>query len=202
MVSQVLHTVCCFISGEAAGESWYWWLWGLKGLMTVIGKQPFERSGSKGRKANTLQFQGRASHNKPSELTPLRFAGYLRLGCMARDRGQIYEVSDWFKEALQVNQVLSPHCYSRTNFTPENERERQGYLEDFEPTVHNLTLDPKGWLYCLIEKRSEANARAIQTDSITRHFVPVRRTTSTPGPSSATSTWRIKNGVRARRSSS
>ncbi|PRD23689.1 UNVERIFIED_CONTAM: RNA polymerase-associated protein [Trichonephila clavipes] len=30
---------------------------------------------------------------------------YLRLGCMARDRGQIYEASDWFKEALQVNQV-------------------------------------------------------------------------------------------------
>lgn len=29
---------------------------------------------------------------------------YLRLGCMARDRGQIYEASDWYKEALQVNQ--------------------------------------------------------------------------------------------------
>ncbi|KAI0977792.1 hypothetical protein GJ496_002225 [Pomphorhynchus laevis] len=28
----------------------------------------------------------------------------LRLGCMARDRGQIYEASDWFKDALQVNQ--------------------------------------------------------------------------------------------------
>jgi len=33
--------------------------------------------------------------------------GYLRLGCMARDRGQIYEASDWFKEALQINQVNS-----------------------------------------------------------------------------------------------
>ena len=32
--------------------------------------------------------------------------GYLRLGCMARDRGQIYEASDWFKEALQINQVF------------------------------------------------------------------------------------------------
>ena len=31
---------------------------------------------------------------------------YLRLGCMARDREQIYEASDWFKEALQKNQVL------------------------------------------------------------------------------------------------
>ncbi|XP_076802913.1 RNA polymerase-associated protein CTR9 homolog isoform X1 [Clavelina lepadiformis] len=29
---------------------------------------------------------------------------YLRLGCMARDRGQIYEASEWFKEALQINQ--------------------------------------------------------------------------------------------------
>lgn len=30
---------------------------------------------------------------------------YLRLGCIARDRQQIYEASDWFKEALQKNQV-------------------------------------------------------------------------------------------------
>uniref|UniRef100_A0A5S6QAZ3 TPR_REGION domain-containing protein n=1 Tax=Trichuris muris TaxID=70415 RepID=A0A5S6QAZ3_TRIMR len=29
---------------------------------------------------------------------------YLRLGCMARDRGQIYDASVWFKEALQFNQ--------------------------------------------------------------------------------------------------
>jgi len=29
---------------------------------------------------------------------------YLRLGCMARDKGQIYEASDWFKMALQIDQ--------------------------------------------------------------------------------------------------
>ena len=29
---------------------------------------------------------------------------YLRLGCMSRDQGQIYEASDWFKEALKVDQ--------------------------------------------------------------------------------------------------
>uniref|UniRef100_UPI00358F4B51 RNA polymerase-associated protein CTR9 homolog isoform X2 n=1 Tax=Myxine glutinosa TaxID=7769 RepID=UPI00358F4B51 len=29
---------------------------------------------------------------------------YLRLGCMARDKGNYYEASDWFKEALQINQ--------------------------------------------------------------------------------------------------
>lgn len=33
--------------------------------------------------------------------------GYLRLGAMARDKGNFYEASDWFKEALQINQV---HC--------------------------------------------------------------------------------------------
>lgn len=38
------------------------------------------------------------------------FVGYLRLGCMARDRGQIYEASDWFKEALQINQVNCVIC--------------------------------------------------------------------------------------------
>lgn len=38
--------------------------------------------------------------------------GYLRLGCMARDRGQIYEASDWFKEALQINQVDKMPCIS------------------------------------------------------------------------------------------
>ena len=28
---------------------------------------------------------------------------YLRLGCMARDKGQIYEASDWFKDALRID---------------------------------------------------------------------------------------------------
>lgn len=35
------------------------------------------------------------------------FSGYLRLGAMARDKGNFYEASDWFKEALQINQVGS-----------------------------------------------------------------------------------------------
>lgn len=37
--------------------------------------------------------------------TFLLFKGYLRLGCMGRDKGQIYEASDWFKMALQIDQV-------------------------------------------------------------------------------------------------
>ena len=36
----------------------------------------------------------------------IQILGYLRLGCMARDKGQIYEASDWFKMALQIDQVL------------------------------------------------------------------------------------------------
>lgn len=38
------------------------------------------------------------------------FSGYLRLGAMARDKGNFYEASDWFKEALQINQVCNPVC--------------------------------------------------------------------------------------------
>ncbi|CAN0605650.1 unnamed protein product, partial [Ectocarpus sp. 12 AP-2014] len=30
-------------------------------------------------------------------------AGYLRLGIMARDSGQIHEASKWFKQALEVD---------------------------------------------------------------------------------------------------
>lgn len=32
-------------------------------------------------------------------------SGHLRLGCMARDKGHIYDASDWFKMALQIDQV-------------------------------------------------------------------------------------------------
>jgi RNA polymerase-associated protein CTR9 len=35
----------------------------------------------------------------------------LRLGCMCRDRGQIHEASEWFKEALRINQT-SPDVWS------------------------------------------------------------------------------------------
>ena len=33
MNSQVLHTVWCYITGEAAGEIWNWPLLGVKGLI-------------------------------------------------------------------------------------------------------------------------------------------------------------------------
>lgn len=37
--------------------------------------------------------------------------GYLRLGCMARNRNQIYEASDWFKEALHID-VKHPDAWT------------------------------------------------------------------------------------------
>ena len=37
--------------------------------------------------------------------------GYLRLGCMARDKGQIYEASDWFQMALQIDRVNNIFSY-------------------------------------------------------------------------------------------
>ena len=40
MKSQVLHTVWCNISGEAAGEIWYWSLLGMKGLMLFLVSLP------------------------------------------------------------------------------------------------------------------------------------------------------------------
>lgn len=36
---------------------------------------------------------------------------FLRLGCMCRDRGQIHEASEWFKEALRINQT-NPNIWS------------------------------------------------------------------------------------------
>ena len=35
MKSQVLHTVWCYISGEAAGEIWHWSLLGVKGFVII-----------------------------------------------------------------------------------------------------------------------------------------------------------------------
>lgn len=44
------------------------------------------------------------------------FSGYLRLGAMARDKGNFYEASDWFKEALQINQVGDVNSVLSNNF--------------------------------------------------------------------------------------
>lgn len=41
----------------------------------------------------------------------LYITGYLRLGCMARDRNQIYEASDWFKEVLRID-INNPNAWT------------------------------------------------------------------------------------------
>jgi len=41
---------------------------------------------------------------------------YLRLGCMLRDRGQIYEASDKFKDALQVFDIFDDNTFNFNNF--------------------------------------------------------------------------------------
>lgn len=43
----------------------------------------------------------------------LPFIGFLRLGAMARDKGNFYVASDWFKDALQINQVAYHDSYLR-----------------------------------------------------------------------------------------
>ena len=54
-------------------------------------------------------FEALCQHDKAERLykdilleCPNYIDCYLRLGCMLRDRGQIYEASDKFKDALQV----------------------------------------------------------------------------------------------------
>ena len=42
--TQVLHTVLCYISGEAAGEIWNWSLLGVKGLSTCANYQSGDRT--------------------------------------------------------------------------------------------------------------------------------------------------------------
>lgn len=58
-----------------------------------------------------LENTAEMEHKKKSCFCLISFTvwptGYLRLGAMARDKGNFYEASDWFKEALQINQVLS-----------------------------------------------------------------------------------------------
>ncbi|NXS00266.1 CTR9 protein, partial [Oxylabes madagascariensis] len=50
----------------------------------------------------TRILQEKVQADVPPEI--LNNVGYLRLGAMARDKGNFYEASDWFKEALQINQ--------------------------------------------------------------------------------------------------
>ena len=51
MKSQVLYTVWCNISGEAAGEIWHWSLLGVKGLVVICSQKGVRDARSSGRVA-------------------------------------------------------------------------------------------------------------------------------------------------------
>ena len=62
MKNQVLHTVWCNISGEAAGEIWHWSLLGVKGLNITFPSFPTARLSehkfpSRGQEAAALIYQ-------------------------------------------------------------------------------------------------------------------------------------------------
>ncbi|GFY42850.1 RNA polymerase-associated protein CTR9 homolog [Trichonephila inaurata madagascariensis] len=100
---------------------------------------------------------------------------YLRLGCMARDRGQIYEASDWFKEALQVNQT-HPDAWSlignlhlaKQEWNP-GQRKFERILNTFPNDTYSLIAFGNIWLQTLHqpsrdkEKEKRHQDRALST---------------------------------------
>ena len=60
----------------------------------------------------------------------------LRLGCMARDRGQIYSASDWFKDALEINQY-SPDAWTMIGNLHAAKQEWRPGQKKFERILHN-----------------------------------------------------------------
>lgn len=61
---------------------------------------------------------------------------YLRLGCMARDKGQIYEASDWFKDALRIN-TEHPDAWSLLGNLHLAKMEWQPGQKKFERILNN-----------------------------------------------------------------
>ena len=60
----------------------------------------------------------------------------LRLGCMARDRGQIYSASDWFKDALEIN-PNSPDAWTMIGNLHAAKQEWRPGQKKFERILHN-----------------------------------------------------------------
>ncbi|UJR10596.1 hypothetical protein I4U23_014793 [Adineta vaga] len=60
----------------------------------------------------------------------------LRLGCMARDRGQIYSASDWFKDALEINNN-SPDAWTMIGNLHAAKQEWRPGQRKFERILHN-----------------------------------------------------------------
>ena len=74
MKSQVLHTVWCNISGEAAGEIWHWSLLGVKGLI-LMSRKPESESAQQpptGKSKLSLVFLLSRSPGKGGDLRGMR----------------------------------------------------------------------------------------------------------------------------------
>lgn len=60
----------------------------------------------------------------------------LRLGCMTRDRGLIYNASDWFKDALEIN-PNSPDAWTMIGNLHATKQEWRPGQKKFERILHN-----------------------------------------------------------------
>lgn len=73
---------------------------------------------------------------------------------MARDREQIYEASDWFKEALQKNQVCMEHSFAQSLYVLD-------FIRIFSPDTYAIWPEIIWWLDGIVnlaEKRREGES--------------------------------------------
>ncbi|XP_022648931.1 RNA polymerase-associated protein CTR9 homolog [Varroa destructor] len=88
---------------------------------------------------------------------------YMRLGCIARDLGQIHDASVWFKDALQVDNH-NPDCWSLIGNLHLRQREVGAGQKKFEKILNNevsktdsyaLVALGNVWLWTLHEQKME-----------------------------------------------
>lgn len=105
------------------------------------------------------------------------FLGYLRLGCMARDRGQIYESSVWFKQALGVSQthadtwsLIGNLHMSKCEWGPAQKKyEHILNLPEFKDDPYSLTALGNIWLETLfVPVRDKEKVRRFRTENVIR----------------------------------
>ena len=88
MKSQVLHTVWCIISGEAAGEIWRWSLLGVKRLIAFLFIWlviQFRLHDTTSANQNTKENDGKSFEHRPNESTK-SYAEDVRPQCDERNR--------------------------------------------------------------------------------------------------------------------
>ncbi|KAH9640676.1 hypothetical protein HF086_010554 [Spodoptera exigua] len=85
---------------------------------------------------------------------------YLRLGCMARDKGQIYEASDWFKEALKVN-TEHPDTWSLLGNLHLAQQEWGPGQKKFERILQNASTSNDAYSLIALGKEKRHQERAL-----------------------------------------